>query len=143
MPVSHKSKSLKKSRKNNRSNKTKNNIKKMKGGGSEAFIIIVNKNNVREVVSAHDYQANALEENIINDKHISKHQFKEVNHCYYTINGTNKFRIVKQDTRYVGFDKLDVKYLNDLYVFIREDGTTTYISQNNQALQAIIDNNYS
>jgi len=32
MPVSHKSKSLKKSRKNNRSNKTKNNIKKMKGG---------------------------------------------------------------------------------------------------------------
>jgi len=140
MPVSHKSKSLKKSRKNNRSNKTKNNIKKMKGGASQAFIIIV-ENNERKVVPAYDYQANALEENMINDAVSGEHQFKEVNHSYR--NGKIKFSIVKQNTRIIGFDKLDVKHQMSLYVFIRADKTRTYISQNKEALQAIIMHGYS
>ena len=97
------------------------------------------ENNERKVVPAHDYQANALEENMINDA--GEHQFKEVNHSYRK--GTINFSIVKQDTRIIGFDKLDVKHQMSLYVFIRADKTRTYISQNKEALQAIIMHGYS
>jgi len=145
MPISQKSKSLKKSKKskkNNRSKKTKNNIKNMRGGGSEAYIIITNRDtNAREVKPAYDYQANALEENIINDAVDGPHKYQMVKHSYR--NGTINFSIGKQNTSMIDFSKLSFNEQKSLYILIRSDRTQTYISQNKEALDNIIRNNYT
>jgi len=144
MPVSQKSKSLKKSKKstkNNRSKKTNKNMnmKKMRGGASQAYIIIINKNTNRsEVKNALDYQANALEENIINDAVDGPHRYKKVEHSYR--DGTIKFSIIKTNTRIVDFPQLDFDDEKSLYSFIRSDGSDTYISQNRNTLLKLIEN---
>lgn len=139
MPVSQKNKSLKKSTKNNRSKKTNKNMnmKKMRGGASQAYIIIKDKDTNRiEVKNALDYQANALEENIINDAVDGPHRYKRVEHSYR--NGTIKFSIIKTNTNIVDFPQLDFNDEISLYNFIRSDGSNTFISQNRNTLTKLI-----
>ena len=139
MAFSQKSKSLKKSKKNNRSKKTNKNMnmKKMRGGASQAYIIIKDKDTNRiEVKNALDYQANALEENIINDAVDGPHRYKRVEHSYR--NGTIKFSIIKTNTNIVDFPQLDFNDEISLYNFIRSDGSNTFISQNRNTLTKLI-----
>ena len=139
MPVSQKNKSLKKSTKNNRSKKTNKNMnmKNMRGGASQAYIIIKDKDTNRiEVKNALDYQANALEENIINDAVDGPHRYKRVEHSYR--NGTIKFSIIKTNTNIVDFPQLDFNDEISLYNFIRSDGSNTFISQNRNTLTKLI-----
>ena len=149
MAVSTKRKNSLKSKSNSKTRKqfkkfrkSRKNVIKMRGGASEAYIIITDINtNTRVVKAATNYQANALEENIINDAVVGPHQYGEVKHSYR--NNTIKFSIIKQNTRIIDFDELNFNEQKSLYVFIRNDGTQTYISQNSEALEKIIKNNYA
>ena len=130
-------------RKNNKSKKSKrfiqnskkrSNIKKMIGG-AKAFILIDNlltkKSNVSE---ARNYQEDALE-NTINNYTINKQTTME--HSYY--GGTVKFTISKVNTRVVDYPDLNFKEGLSLYILIREDGSSSYISQNQDALTKLIE----
>ena len=113
------------------------NMKKMRGGASQAYIIIKDKDTNRiEVKNALDYQANALEENIINDAVDGPHRYKRVEHSYR--NGTIKFSIIKTNTNIVDFPQLDFNDEISLYNFIRSDGSNTFISQNRNTLTKLI-----
>jgi len=133
MPVSHKRKDSKKSSKKAYKNNNSSNMIKMKGGGSEGFIIVNN-----EVLPARKYQANALEENIINDAVSGPHQYKEIKHSY--MNGTVVFTIVKTNTRIIEYPQLTFKQTQLLYTFINNDGKSTYISQDEDTLVKLLDN---
>ena len=130
-------------RKNNKSKKSKrfiqnskkrSNIKKMIGGLVKAFILIddllAKKNNVFE---ARDYQADALEKTINN--YTTKSQ-SMMEHSYY--DGTIKFSIIKVNTKLVEIPNLDYEEQLSLYILKREDGSSSYISQNKNALMKLI-----
>lgn len=106
-----------------------------KGKSIKAYIIIDNK-----VSDARDYQADALEKTI-NTK-TGKQLYEPMEHIYE--NGTIKFSIVKQNTRLADgfgvYDNLSFNEIKSLYVFTREDGTNTYISQNCETLVKLLRN---
>ena len=86
---------------------------------------------------ARDYQANALEENIINDAvDDQRSKYKEVNHSYR--DGTIEFRIIKTNTRVVDFPQLNLNEQKSLYTLVRDDGSTNYISQNRDTLVKLL-----
>ena len=101
----------------------------------KAYIIIDNK-----VLDARDYQADALEKTI---KEKTGNKIYEPMEYIYE-NETIKFSIVKQETRLADgfgvYDDLSFSEKQSLYVFTREDGTNTYISQNRETLIKLLRN---
>ncbi len=102
------------------------------GGASEAYILVD-----KQVKPARDYQANALEENIINDAvDDQRSKYKEINHSYR--DGTIEFKIIKTHTRLHEYPMLNFNEQKSLYTLIRDDGSTNYISQNRDTLVKLL-----
>jgi len=103
----------------------------------KAYIIIDNK-----VLEARDYQADALIKTI--KEKTGKKIYEIMEHVYICENGTIKFSIVKQETRLADgfgvYEHLSFTEKQSLYVFTREDGTNTYISQNRETLVKLLRN---
>ena len=58
-------------------------------------------------------------------------------HSYY--GGTVKFTIRKANTRIIDYPGLSYQEELSLYILIREDGSSSYISQNQDALTKLIE----
>ena len=94
---------------------------------TKAFILIDNK-----ISDARDYQADALEKTINN---YEKNKSAEMKHSYY--GNTITFTINKVNTRIVDFPTLTLDEQKSLYVLIRNNGTSSYMSKVRSTLEKI------
>lgn len=81
---------------------------------------------VKKIIVSHDYQKKALREYISNN---------EVDLVQYKLNNYI-FSINKCSICYLNLNNLDIN-LDDIYIFIREDGTYYPISKNKEKLLKI------
>jgi hypothetical protein len=106
-------------------NKTRKYLKRKQAGGSAGAYIVIDN----QIRAARDYQANALAE-YINNGYNYMHQFNpEAGLIFY---------ISKKHIRYFEDAQGNPMVEPDVYVFTREDGTSTHMSMKREALQRFV-----